>query len=79
MVNSEEAEDSEKDEESLEIKTVKYRELIQQQSEKREDDSRDVRHGVSEEGGGRVTYILYLQVTSSHAHQGPAPVLRTEQ
>ena len=44
MVNSTpaEAEDSEPEDETVEVKTVKYRELIQQ-AERREDDSRDVR------------------------------------
>ena len=44
MVNSDSAEDGEKEkaDDTVEIKTVKYRELIQQ-AERREDDSRDVR------------------------------------
>ena len=48
MVNSGEEETGEKEEEErVEVKTVKYRELIQQ-AERREEDSRDVRSGESE-------------------------------
>ena len=47
MVNSGEEETGEKEEERVEVKTVKYRELIQQ-AERREEDSRDVRSGESE-------------------------------
>ena len=47
MVNSGEEETGEEEEERVEVKTVKYRELIQQ-AERREEDSRDVRSGESE-------------------------------
>lgn len=51
MLNPDTAEDSEKDEDTLEIKTVKYRELIQKSQDG--DDRRDVR-----QGGARDTEVL---------------------
>lgn len=72
MVNSGEEETGEKEEEQrVEVKTVKYRELIQQ-AERREEDSRDVRSGERE----RVRDDnVCVQVTSPHGHTASPSLL----